>query len=287
MRKRKLMIGAASALALSVAVAGIAQGAGTLTGQTITETVSSPAQDKKAPGAITTFKTAVDTQYTGTTPPFTGKVSNTKVDFPKDFVFTPGTLPQCNPATIASADTAGAIATCGASQVGSGDATLNGAVQNVPAKVTAFNGTTPEGLPTVLLHSRTGAPLNTTAVLIGTLRPGPGGVYGKTLDVVVPLLAGGAFVITAFRHRDPEEADGQEEQEEEASRPSSTSARSAARRPGTSRSARPLMPATRPRRELRPCRASRRRRRRRRSRASSSLTDRGRPAGRPLSFPCR
>lgn len=198
MRKRKLMIGAASALALSVGVAGIAQGAGTLTGQTVTETVSSPAQDKKTPGPITTFDTKVDTQYTGTTPPFTGKVSNTKVDFPKDFVFTPGTLPQCNPATIASADTAGAIATCGASQVGSGAATLNGAVQNVPAVVTAFNGTTPEGLPTVLLHSRTGPPLNTTAVLIGTLRPGPGGVYGKTLDVVVPLLAGGAFVITSF-----------------------------------------------------------------------------------------
>lgn len=203
MRKRKLMIGAASALALSVGVAGIAQGAGTLTGQTITETVSSPAQDKKTPGPVTTFKTQVDTQYTATTPPFTGKVSNTKVDFPKDFIFTPGKLPQCDPATIASADTAGAIAACGASQVGSGSAVLNGAVQNVPAVVTAFNGTLNGGLPTVLLHSRTGPPLNTTATLIGTLRPGPGGVYGKTLDVVVPLLAGGAFVITSFNTEIP------------------------------------------------------------------------------------
>jgi hypothetical protein len=198
MRKRKLMIGAASALALSVAVAGVAQGAGTLTGQTITETVSSPPQDKKVPGPVTTFKTQVDTQYTGTTPPFTGKVSNDKVDFPKDFVFTPGTLPQCNPATIATADTAGALSACGASQVGSGNAVINGAVQNVQAVVTAFNGTPNEGLPTVLLHSRTGPPLNSTTVLVGTLRPGPGGAYGKTLDVNVPLLAGGAFVITSF-----------------------------------------------------------------------------------------
>ncbi len=200
MRKRKYLIGVAGALALSVAVAGISQAAGTLQGQTITEVVGSPKQDKKKVGPINSSATAVDTQYTGLTPPFTGKATNTKVDFPKDWAFNPGTLPQCNPAFggFATSTTAGALALCGGSVVGAGNATLNGAVPNVPAVVTAFNGTQPEGLPVVLLHSRTGPPLNSTSVLVGTLRNGPGGPYGKTLDVIVPILAGGAFVITHF-----------------------------------------------------------------------------------------
>jgi hypothetical protein len=198
MRKRKYLIGAASALVLSIAVAGTSHSAGFLFGQTVTETVSAPKLDKKTPGAITSSKTLVETQYTGLTPPFDAKAVNTKVDFPKDWSFTPGTLPQCNPASIATATTADAKTACAGSQVGSGAAVLNGAVPNVPATVTAFNGTQPEGLPVVLLHSRTGPPLNSTSVLVGTLRPGPGGAYGKTLDVIVPILAGGAFVITSF-----------------------------------------------------------------------------------------
>ena len=196
MRKRNYLIGMAGALVLSVAVAGTAHAAGTLTGQTIKATVSSPAQDKKAVGGINSLKIEVDTTYSGTFP-FTGKAINTKVDMPKDFVFTPPKA-QCDPNTAGfnTSTTEVAKSLCGPAQVGSGNARLAGGVPGVTAVVTAFNGTTPEGLPTILLHSRTSA--NTTTVLVGTLRPGTqGGPYGTTLDVVVPILPAG-FVITHF-----------------------------------------------------------------------------------------
>jgi len=80
--------------------------------------------------------------------------------------------------------------------VGAGSANLAGAVAGVTAVVTAFNGTTSGGNPTILLHSRTTA--GTTAVLIGALEPGAGGTYGKQLNVTVPILSGGLFVITRF-----------------------------------------------------------------------------------------
>ena len=199
MRKRKFLIGAAATLALSVGISGVAQAAGLLNGQTVDVVVSSGKQDKKKPGPVTTFTINVDTQYTGSTPPFNNKANNTKIDFPKDWSFYTKGLPQCSPASISNVDTAAARATCPNAIVGSGGANLAGAVAGVTAVVTAFNGTPAAGgEPVIILHSRTGAPLNSTAPLIGTLRNGPGSPYGKTLDVVVPALAGGAFVITHF-----------------------------------------------------------------------------------------
>jgi hypothetical protein len=199
MRKRKFLIGTAATLALSVGISGVAHAAGTLNGQTVDAVVNSGKQDKKKPGPITTFTINVDTQYTGTTAPFDNKANNTKVDFPRDWSFFTNGIPQCNPATISTLDTAAAQNACRGSIVGSGKANLAGAVAGVTAVVTAFNGTpAPGGEPVIILHSRTSAPLNSTASLIGTLRNGPGGPYGKTLDVVVPALGGGAFVITHF-----------------------------------------------------------------------------------------
>ena len=198
MRKRKFLIGTAATLALSVGISGVAHAAGTLNGQTVDAVVNSGKQDKKKPGPITTFTINVDTQYTGTTAPFDNKASNTKVDFPKDWSFFTTGLPQCSPASISTLDTAAAQATCPKAIVGSGKANLAGAVAGVTAVVTAFNGTPSGGNPVIILHSRTSAPLNSTASLIGTLRPGPGNPYGKTLDVIVPALGGGAFVITHF-----------------------------------------------------------------------------------------
>ena len=47
--------------------------------------------------------------------------------------------------------------------------------------MTAFNGTKPAGLDTILLHSRTSA--GTTTVLTGTLKQSDVGGFGKMLDV--------------------------------------------------------------------------------------------------------
>jgi hypothetical protein len=195
MRKRNVMVGVAGALALSIGVAGSAQAAGTLTGQTLEVTASAGKLDKKVPGAVNSLTVVVNTQYTGT-PPFTGKVTNTKVHFPKDFVFTPPSA-QCDPNSpgFGTSTTAAAEAACGPAKVGTGSANLAGAVAGVTAVVTAFNGTLQGANPTILLHSRTTA--NTTTVLIGALEPGIGGTYGKQLNVTVPILPLG-FVITRF-----------------------------------------------------------------------------------------
>ena len=96
MRKRNVMIGVAGALALSIAVAGSAQAAGTLTGQTLEVDGYRRQAGQEDVGPVHNLNVVVNTQYNGTTPPFTGKVINTKVDFPKDFVFTPPTA-QCDP----------------------------------------------------------------------------------------------------------------------------------------------------------------------------------------------
>lgn len=198
MRKSNFAIGVAAALALSVAASGTAHGAGTLAGQDIFVQALAPRLDmKKKTGPVNRLTVRIDTRYSGT-PPFSGKAINTKVDFPRDYAFKTGNLPQCDPNSpgFGTSTTAAARAACGQAEVGTGSANLAGAVAGVTAVVTAFNGTTPEGFPTLLLHSRTTA--NTTTVLVGTLRiSDQGPKYGNVLDVVVPILPLG-FVITKF-----------------------------------------------------------------------------------------
>jgi len=141
----------------------------------------------------------------------------------KSFVLTANDgLPQCDPATLTGTTTAGAEAVCGP---GSGnnaelslktDGTSNPGVDTVCVSdgvpghpcgaapsgvVLAFNGLTQNGHKTIVLHSRVGAPLNTTTVLVGELKPCgtcPAG-FGYDLDVPVPLLGGGAAAITDFK----------------------------------------------------------------------------------------
>ena len=85
-----------------------------------------------------------------------------------------------------SGTTANAIALCGAAQVSSaGSAALEGPVAGVTAVVTAFNGTQPAGLPTILLHSQSSAGPSLT--LTGTLKSSDVGGFGKMLDVPVDL----------------------------------------------------------------------------------------------------
>ncbi len=207
MRKRNVMIGVAGALALSICTAGSAQAQtpGTLTGQTLEVTATAGKLDKKVPGPVNNLNVVVNTQYTTPTtspPSFSGKVINTKVDFPKDFVFTPPTA-KCDPNTpgFSTSTTEAALAACSPAKVGEGAANLAGAVAGVTAKVTAFNGTPQGANPTILLHSRTTA--NTTTVLIGALENGAGGTYGKQLNVTVPILPLG-FVITRFQTAIPQ-----------------------------------------------------------------------------------
>jgi hypothetical protein len=196
-RKRKYLIGATLALAASVAIAAIAQAAST--GQSLTVQVSATKQDKKVRGPAD-INVTVDTQEAA---PFNAATQGqdaqqTVVDFDKDFTFTAGALPTCNPTSLTGSTTEAALAACGRAKVGSGAATLceatatlqgcaatpGGGIQGV---VTAFNGVPSGGNQSIILHARFGPPANTTTVLTGVLTNSPlGNPYGKRLVVSVP-----------------------------------------------------------------------------------------------------
>ena len=188
MRKRKYLVGAAAAAVLSMAVATVAQGDYTLQSQSLVVDAPAGKLDKKKPGPVNSLFLDVITNYTGTTGAVDRKATNTKVYFPKDFSFKTTGLSQCDPAGagFGTSTTDAAKAACGASQVGSGSAEIVGPIAGITAVVTAFNGTKPAGLDTILLHSRTSA--GTTTVLVGTLKASNVGGFGKMLDVPVPPL---------------------------------------------------------------------------------------------------
>ncbi len=150
--------------------------------------------DKKKfkPARIFVETTTADKANPSGMPP---KANNANIVFDKNNMkFDPNALPGCSNSQISGTTTEDAKATCGNSQVGAGDATAalpfgpGGARQDFPVVVTAFNNADDDG---ILLHSRVGNPLNTTTVLVGTLR-------GTVLNVVVPPLGGGVGAIAQF-----------------------------------------------------------------------------------------
>jgi hypothetical protein len=191
MRKRKYVIGATLALAASVAFAAVAQGV-VVKQQILVQVPQGSKQDKKLKGAAGLDVDVVTTETAPT--PAEQTASLTDVDFDKDFKFTPGTLKQCNPNSLANTTTDQAKAACPGSQVGFGtanscDATLGCGGVSVPLTVTAFNGTPAGGRPTFLLHAKPGGigAATPALVLVGTLAPSPlGAPYGQRLSVTVP-----------------------------------------------------------------------------------------------------
>src|SRR5262245_29705286 len=126
MRKRKYLIGVAAGLALAIGVSGVAQAAITCNSQSPKVNAASGKQDKKPPGPINSLLTDGITSYTNGGGGPDRYATNTKVYFPKDFVFNTTGLPQCNidQAGFQDGTEANAKALCGPSQVGSGSAVL-------------------------------------------------------------------------------------------------------------------------------------------------------------------
>jgi hypothetical protein len=208
MRKRKYLIGATLALAVSVVVAAVAQA--TVDKQTLIVSSSTPKQEKKTKGGAE-INVTVDTSETPPTSA-TQTAAETDVDFDKDFTFNAGKLPTCNPTSLAGTDTATANTLCGASKVGSGAATLCSALGGCAATpgggiqgtVTAFNGVPSGGNLSIILHARFGPPANATTVLNGTLVQSPlGAPYGKRLVVSVPDTALTGLHLTHFQTEIP------------------------------------------------------------------------------------
>ncbi|HEX3292920.1 MAG TPA: hypothetical protein VHR38_04205 [Solirubrobacterales bacterium] len=177
MRKRKYLIGAMLGVIGSVVLASTASAA--VTGQTVSSIVNPSKAPKKTFVAVKSMKTTVDTNYSGG---FTPNGTQTVVTFSKDVKFTPGNIAQCNLSTIATVPEATANATCGASRVGSGSATINGGA--LTGKVAAYNGVPSGGSPTIGLHTDVFTGAGTYAfstTLTGVLNTG-----ANTLTVAIP-----------------------------------------------------------------------------------------------------
>jgi hypothetical protein len=204
-RKRVYIVGAL-ALSLSLAFSGIAYG------QNGTQTIT---------GNVTGTNNAslnVTVEYIPGSDGVVAHATNTLIDFPSELkVSTKAkkkkkksggasaskakkkSIQQCQPATIEGTSTADAIAACGKSQVGTGSAIADVGGIDLPATVTAFNGTLVNGNPSILLHSRVDA-ASLTTVLVGEIRQKVNSApqYGDQLNVPVPPLAGGAAAIQQF-----------------------------------------------------------------------------------------
>jgi hypothetical protein len=206
MRKRNLMIGAVVGVAGSLAIAGIVSAA--VQSQTYSSVAAKSKQDKKKRGPVGAFVTNVDTQYSGTTVPPGGAgcappgvvtssckyfppATQTVLTFDRDFKFQPKNLAQCNLASLAGKDAAGARAACPKSIVGQGSARIHtltepGTPPGNPgilnAIVTAFNGAKSGGNSTIYLHTDVQGS-TTKPILTGTLQ-------GNTLTVAVPVTPG-------------------------------------------------------------------------------------------------
>src|SRR4051794_3231671 len=187
MRNKRWMI---VALGVTLALGVAAQALGVTAVQTIDVQLggkTTPKFDKKKFKATSISVTA--SQHQAEDPAgLPAKATQAKLVFDKkDVKFNPKAVPGCQPTAIENTTTEAAKAACGSSVIGSGSAVAalplgaGGTRQDFPAVVTAFNRGDAKGL---LLHSRVGAPLNTTVVLQATLS-------GSTLTVNIPPLAGG------------------------------------------------------------------------------------------------
>jgi hypothetical protein len=178
MRKRKYLIGALLSVVGALVVSGSASAA--VTGQSLSVNLTPPKQQKKVFGPVGSMKTVVDTNYAPG--PFSPTGTQTVLTFSKDIKFTPGNIPVCNLSAISTVPQAQSDATCGASKVGTGSATINGGL--LTGKVAAYNGTPSGGNPTIGLHTDvfTGSgsyAFSTT--LTGVLNTG-----ANTLTVAIP-----------------------------------------------------------------------------------------------------
>ena len=203
MRKRKLLMSAVAALAVSVGLAAVAQAV--VTSQTITASSTKTKQEKKTHGAGD-IKVTIDTFETPPTP--AGQTAQTTtVDFDKDYKFSPGKLGECTEGQLSNTTTAQAKANCPTAVVGTGSARSCSASGGcgalaVDLEVTAFNGAPEGGNPVLFLHAKGIGAIAALPPLIlkGRLIPSPlaNQGYGSRLVVDVPDTASTGTHLTQF-----------------------------------------------------------------------------------------
>jgi len=207
MRKR-LTFAVAMALAVATAVAGYAAAyqSPTLTGadgntQSIAMNIKPSKRSKtKAQPVTLEVKTATSstTNPSGTPSPATRAI----IDFPKGLsIFSKG-YPTCDASKLQNTSTEAAEEACKKAKIGTGEGTANLVVGTkvfpVKTAIIAFNGVPQGGKPVVLLHNYSQTPVQTTLVLVGTVKKFNKEGFGARLDVSIPLIAGGQGAITSF-----------------------------------------------------------------------------------------
>ena len=178
MRKRKYVIGALLSVVGALVVSSSASAA--VTGQTLTTTTSPAKQQKKTFGPVGAFTNVVDTAYSG------GVLADRHPDRADLHARTSSSLRATSRsatwARSAPCRSPPSDATCGASKVGSGEATINGGI--LTGKVAAYNGIPSGGSPTIGLHTDVFTSAGTYAfstTLTGILNTG-----SNTLTVSIP-----------------------------------------------------------------------------------------------------
>ena len=133
---------------------------------------------------------------------FPSPSKETDIGLDKDIKINNKGLATCTSGKLNGTTAQQALAACGKSSVGSGNATAcasngtGGCALAVPAQVLAFNGKPKSGNPVILFWTSNAVTGQTT--LPGTLKK-TGGKYAHTLFVKVPPLGGGAGSITDFK----------------------------------------------------------------------------------------
>ncbi len=188
MRKHMIWV---VALALAVAVSAVS-GAATTQQLDVSVKPSKAPKDKYVAGKLH-VTTLAGTDSTG---PLAVKPATTvQIWFDDDIRFDPTGVPPCPASKVSSLDTAGAIAACPKSIVGTGKATAyvagNPAVV-LPGVITAFSGPKKNGKATIVLQTRVDASGTTTAIT-GILNPTKGDL-GNRLDVTIPPVPGSSAV---------------------------------------------------------------------------------------------
>lgn len=208
MRKmRKTGLFGALTLVAALVVTGIAT-AGEATENGVTQTADLTVSPTKLPKKKTkkvdpkdvSLNVAVGiTAPPGQKPPSANRV---ELDLDKDLTFNTKGIPTCDANAIATLNNEQAKQECKKAIIGSGTAAATCSGNPTPdipdVKVNAFNGEPKGKNPVLLLHTESQLGGNSIITILPGVLKKAGGAFGRTLDVEVPPLAGGACSIVDF-----------------------------------------------------------------------------------------
>jgi hypothetical protein len=201
--RRRIAAASIFALALSLAICGLAIGERVQLGNIVVDVGGGfhPTTLPKHSFAPISLSASGDVStLDGSLPPPAHTVD---IDWDRNGRLTTQGLPQCNPSKIENTTTPGALAVCRRALVGVGFASGMVAFPDqapfpASSKVLAFNGTPRGGHPVLLLHAYAYVPAPTTFVVPVDITKEHAGRYGYHSSLTAPVIAGGYGVITHF-----------------------------------------------------------------------------------------